>query len=279
MPEQTTNDNLRLALEAAYEGSQACIKSFFELFLVSTLYVPERFQDQPMSDQPEYPNDFFNLLGVQDSAKSCIPCFSSPDLIVDWCGEELKHKEISGSDLVSRAPENWWIVLNPGEEIEKEFSPWEIERLNQGSENIPELVEEILPNDQVEPLSIQPLEPDSYPKLKEKLIKLAESTEAVSGIYMVKEIIVQDDDSVNERLLFGIKFSNTEEQDPPKNLEIFSSLIEQELIGDLPFTMYSNSDNQTSIKIGLLEQFEPIYLRKSSTKHSEKILGFFKKYL
>src|SRR5262245_14534021 len=104
----------------ASDGDENAARSFYSLYLTHNFIVPERYQDYQLNHVPSYPNDFVNVLGVQSDSRVIVPAFTDLALLKDWCHQELRYKELTGSKLLELMPADWWICINPGDEVEKE---------------------------------------------------------------------------------------------------------------------------------------------------------------
>ncbi|MCB0335640.1 MAG: hypothetical protein KDD62_05020, partial [Bdellovibrionales bacterium] len=202
-----------------------------------------------------------------------VPCFSRPEMIEAWCGLPLSYSTLDGITVAKRIPENWWVVVNPGQEIEKELSPWEIEKLSQGSEAIPELLLDIVPENSIEPLTLLPVEEHEFVKLKQALANAAPQEPMLESIFLAKEQGLQEDGETIEQLLIGMAWNQgaTPDLQGP-----FEHLIQTAMIGDSTYALYSSLTESGSMRIGMLRKFSPLYQRNEETKLRKifnKLLG------
>lgn len=153
------------AIDGSYEDSRL----FFEEFLKGPLYVPERYQSPQIENSAPYPNDFINILGLQKEEQIFVPVFSSQELISSWCGRTLNFKTVSGQALLELIPAGWWVCVNPGCEVEKEMSPWELDELRAGQSGIEAILEELFQTNSLGTLSIRELQQDEF---KDSLLAL-----------------------------------------------------------------------------------------------------------
>ena len=245
------NERLEALMDAASRESMEAARDFFEELLKAELFVPSRFQEQPLSDAPEYPNPFFNLLGVQAPDAVFIPVFTCTDYLEDWAGMPMAAEKITGAKLVEKVPEEWWVTINPDQEVGKELSPWEIDLLRGGE--IDAIIEE-LESCNSEPVTFTATEDSEEVELKQLLRQIAEQQEEVVRLYLAK--CVSEDDSFN--LMLGI------ECDKPRSDMLrykFETTIAPSMIGKDPLQIYINDPE--SMMFGLFKQLSPFYERTS----------------
>ncbi len=260
------------ALDAASLGDRAAAQQFFELLLNSPLYVPERRQSQPLSDSPAYPDELLNILGIQDKDRVVVPAFTSPELIQEWCGNELTYRELSGSKLLALLPDEWWLAINSGQVAQKELSPWEINELKLGQEGIPSVLAELFSESFAESLRLRPLEENESQELFAGLRKFASDHQQVKKAYLLmEEEKLQDDlkDRTEARaFLLGLELSSDE------NKQAISKLAEEALapllIGGLPLKVLTATQNQKDPMFGFFQSTPPAYESSVSAENGSK---------
>jgi hypothetical protein len=268
---------LESLLEQALTGDKEAIYQFYKRFLTSEFIVPERFQEAPLSNSAKYPNDFFNLLGIQNKEKSIIPIFCNAEQIQDWCALNLNSKKITAEYLLNNTPEDWWLHLNPGAELNKEFSPWEIKKLLEGELGLNEIISDFgAYEDDSAPL-LSNLKEDEYINLKNNLLSLASIESSISKITIAK---ATSQENKEEKILLAI--FPTEEKDHKISKELkdkFLDILRAALIGDLPYEclIINKEDNLNRL---LFANFAPLFQRED-TKSSllTKIIKTFKRGL
>lgn len=265
MHEQDLPPSAELLTEAS-EGSEAALTELYRWFLLGPIYVPCRNQLHPLSDAPHYPDDLFDLLGLQANDRSVVPIFTDPGMINAWCGTELTYRNLTGVSLLAQLPEAWWVVLNPGSEVEKEFSPWELEKLREGPSSIPEIVAEAsmgvpLPTD----LTIRSLEPNEHQPLIAALKKLLPLKTEVLNAHIALGEQTDQDGSCMQVILVGLELEtlNTSNQSALKNQ--LTSELQLLQIGDRPIKIILGTRGDTLI--GLFKSSKPFYTRQASFRH------------
>ncbi|MEZ4753705.1 MAG: SseB family protein [Bdellovibrionota bacterium] len=248
---------IELLLEKSFDGSESAAEEFFILFLNSRLIVPSRYQKLPLSNAPEYPNDFTTALGVKELESTFIPVFIHQEQIFEWCGQELESREIDSKSLLQLVPEGWWIVLNPGSEFEKEFSPWEIEKLKLGEGSIPEILADIFEANKDSGIEIESTDSTEFLELKNKLSEIAKRNPEIKKIGCIYERGLDD-----KRLLFAVSIANEGLNNHLLRQEI-SSTIEQGLIGSSKSRIIFDSESSPALAAKHLNSEHFFYVKES----------------
>jgi hypothetical protein len=273
----TPNPELESCIRLAVEGDQSAIGRFFEALIAGPLFVPERFQQAPLSDQPEYPNDFFSLLGIQDQERVVVPMFSSPELIIDWCGNELSYRTLPGTRVFELMPEGWWITFNPGSELGKDLSPWEIDQLRGGAQNISAIVAENLSDKDVETLKVDPVPEDELVELRNELRNGAANFDDIVALYLLKETAVTGDGDGLETVLLGIELSTDGSEDESGIEQHLRQIAERALIGYGRLRVLCGRKERDALTLGLFKNVPPFYT--GSEKRSGRATNTGKKGL
>ncbi|MGI6524738.1 MAG: SseB family protein [Bdellovibrionota bacterium] len=291
---QNETTQLEGAMDAASLGSMEAAANFYSILINTFVYVPHRFQEQPLSDSPTYPNPFLNILGVQDKERVVVPVFSNSEYIEEWCGMPLSFDKVRGAVLLGRMPKDWWIAVNSGQNVEKELSPWEIDILRGGASGIPAIIEELEASIAQMPLTITPLPKNSEQSLKECLEKLAKQNASIKRLFLGVEDVAQtkpselplplqkedeettaettphpttqntaahskDDILSAERVLIGVETDNLDSKARTTLREEIINHTAPLFIGrELPKIFISNSDSEISL-LGMFQHIEPCY--------------------
>lgn len=169
----------------AGRGAPLAIRDFYNEVSRGDLVVPERSADPRLTAGVEYPNPFLTVLGVKVEARVLVPIFTRPELISQWCGMTLPYRSMSLGFLAKLIPPDWWACLNPGQEVEKEFSPWELERLQSG--HIEEILSDIAENSEELFFTVAPVIDEQYNHLKSELIEAAKIHPEIRRMYLFQE--------------------------------------------------------------------------------------------
>lgn len=246
--------SLTQALLLAASGEQQEGELFYRGFINGPLFVPKRHQAQSLSDAPLYPSDLVYILGIQDSERVVAPVFTEPHFISEWCGLELDFSEFSGERFVTAVPEGWWAIINPGQEISKELSPWELSKLSRVGD-IPELLEELYSSSSPETLEIAPVSEADYPKVFQALLSAIKEDKTVLRATLLQE-------GGAERLLLGVKIASNGHS-PAQQREHFqkslSDRIAPSLIGEHPVEIVVYFDGESAPLPQLFETYGAIY--------------------
>jgi len=255
---QEGNDALAAAMEQASQGSLPAAETYYRRFLAGPIFVPERYQLYPLSDSPQYPNEFVNVLGIQDKERVVIPAFSHKAYIHGWCGTELQSKCMNGSNLLSLVPKGWWLVVNPGREVEKEMSPWEIDQLRAGEEGIPAVLAELKSGAGEGAVSLRPLGADEQPQLKQALREAA-AQYGLQRLFLMREEGLDEDGARQDRLLLGAETAQTSAEDRDKLRSELQRLAAPHLIGAESIKIFVEDRGEKSMMLGLFQHAAPLY--------------------
>ena len=251
------------ALQSAFERpSHDTVRHFYSLFLSSTFFVPRRFQAKELSNLATFPSPFTDVLAVTSKDETYIPVFTSLEEMKDWSREELEYHELSGQEVCRRAPDGWWITLNPDGNWGKEISPWEVERLRDGEPALEEIVAEQLQGEEVA-VSFRPLEEETVQHLSQELSPLLQELGEFQALYGGIHASEIDGD----RYLFGIVHSAKEISEELRTQ--IENALSHALIGDLPIDTYFGKNLDESPALALFRFSDPILLRPSAGKHKE----------
>lgn len=259
--------SLEELLKRSADGDKTAAKEFLSQFLTTKVYVPERHQNHPLSHSPEYPNEFFTLLGVHQNETTSIPIFTEASGIKEWSGHELLYKEISVTKLLVIIPDNWWLTYNPQSEFGKEFSPWEVEQLRTGADAIDDIVSEIYLDEGVKPLELVEVSKEEYSPLKDALKIYAESKPQISEIYLFRH-------GTEEHLHVGVTITDEARRETIQ--EELESLVGRELIGGETYQVFVNKKDKTSDIISMLYSKGAPFYRGKSNNFLNKLLKLFK---
>jgi len=247
---------LERKMEQALDGVPGGAKAFLEGFLQSTIFVPTRHQQHPLSDAPVYPNDLFELLALQDKERVIIPAFTQVDMIKDWCGNDLLYRKLQVQTLLERVPDEWWLVLNPGMQVEKEFSPWEIEQLRHGPDGVTEVLDDLEENaEQLEPADVAAVT-TGYTGLRKGLREFFEKNQNISKIYLLRSL--KDD---NDSLLIGIRVKSKDEQVVEELRDKCQRMAKKELIGAEDIKVLAALEDQPELALGIFQEEHLVHER------------------
>lgn len=267
------DSSLLQVMEEATKGNRESLEDFYRLFLTSKFLLPNREQTAPLSHQPKYPNDFFQLLGIRGGDKSWLPIFTDRQTLNEWMGQELTFTELSGAEILEKIPEEWWMALNPTSETSKEFSPWEIKALRGGDAGIKEAVEDQLPTLVLE--REYSILNDNYSELIENLKKDATRWPEIEKIQAALETEKDaQGNSIHERILIGITCdSSTSKETANKIKEEFKLKAQRALIGSTDFEV-AVGIGDGALALGMLKAIPALYSKSIYSKSKTRTFGF-----
>lgn len=257
------------ALKLAALGYSDAARTFFESFFSYRFIIAQRYQPHPLTFCPQYPNDFINILAVADGDRVIVPVFLSADDLYEWSDQLPNIEEIEGRKLIERMPEQWWICLNPGQELEKEFSPWEINQLKAGPAAIDAIIEEIYPSIIGQPIEISPLQTGEFQDLLAALCAEAPKHPSLKRIYAARETYSGIEDNQQSSVVVGLEIDSNIGAELEQIKRVFENLVDRAQIGDEHVRVLAGSTardipNQSSA--GLI----------SSSLEGNLVLGIFK---
>lgn len=244
-------------LQAAGVGSEEALREFYQLFFEQEFFVPRRNQEKPLSDAPKYPNPLLDILGVQADERVIVPFFTRAELVKEWSGVELNARKMNGAALVELMPEEWWLSLNPGSEEGKDFSPWEIARLQEGEKAIPEIVEDHLSEQTSDTVSLHPVPKGELVTQKRALLELGESTESVQSVWLVAEGDQQQTEQSFDSFIIGFQI----EKEDSELKEELRAAAKSLFIGHNSVKIFCSSKDSQSLELSLLKHMPPLYER------------------
>lgn len=255
-------DELEQSLEAAMMApSSKSIEAFYRSFLTARLFVPERYQSNQPNNLSDFSSPFLDVLALKAGDTNYIPVFTSETELRDWSEEDLSFLRLTGEEVCKRAPEHWWLTLNPAGEFGKEISDWEIERLRSGTEALAELVAEQLQGED-SPVSFSALSEQEATRLSSELQPLLKRYPALEAVH----IGIHSRESESDRYIVGIVMP--ERAQTAEAREDIENALTKIFIGDIPLEVHFGSVLDSSPALSLFRFSPPIAVqeKKSETK-------------
>ena len=253
-----TGVNLQAAMAEALRGSNDAARTFFELFLGGQWYVPKRFQSPRLEIRATYPNEFLDILGMQDGERVLVPVFSAAEQVPEWSQLPLACRLLTGQALLDLVPEGWWICVNPGQEVEKEISPWEIQQLRAGTAGIDAILAELTEQAPIETLTISSCVEEEYPQLTSALREYAQAQAEIDAIYLAKEEGRDEMDKRITTLLLGVCIHSNSPERLEQVRQSVRALAEKSLIGAEPVRVFTSAQGG-NVMLSLFKGIEPMY--------------------
>ena len=143
MEESPAHKLLTDLLEDAADDKPGAREAFFDALLRTEVFVP-LVPNRSTSDRAAIIGDgqieSEGLQTIEYEGQQCLPIFTEKAFVEAWAEREIPCTKKSFSGLLWLVPEDAWMYLNPGQEIGKELTAWELSQLRIGAESIPDLV-------------------------------------------------------------------------------------------------------------------------------------------
>lgn len=274
-----TNSSLELNLGRAADGERSAMIGFYKALFSGPLFVPERYQAQSLSHIPTYPNDLFNIMGIADQDRVVTPVFADPKHIQEWCGQELKYRTFNGQQLLELVPKEWWLCIEPGLEVYKEMSPWELDQLRDGDAGIEAIVDELCP-EIVQMVETRPLKDSEHAELKFKLRATASKIKAVTNLYILNEESRDHNGQVKRTVLIGVQVDSKDSKELEDARDKIKSISDLCLVGEESAKIFCGSSFENNIALGIFKDCESFYKRaldQGKKSPLAKVISLFKK--
>ncbi len=270
------NREIESLMSLALEGDKDAGRQFYTALLQTTLFVPDRAQNFPLTESPEYPTDLVHVLGIQDKDRVVVPAFLQPEHVREWFKNELNVSEMSCERLLRSIPDGWWLVINPGLDVEKECSPWEIERLREGPQAIEEVLEEAFATEPIEMLDVRPLDESIYPTLIAKLQEYGQAHAWVRALYVLEEQGRDVEGQVISTILIGAHVDLTQLQNFESIRDEIQNIAHHELIGNSRARVVVGDTVEHHVSLGVFHGMTPLYSGKNEPGLLSKLASLFK---
>ena len=265
----TTQAALAAALESAASGGKSQLLHFFTLLRSAKLFVPTRQQERQIHNTPAYPDEFLNVLAIEEQERIFVPCFSDQVAIKEWYAGSLNVREIEFSAVCSLLPQDWWLVLNPASDACKELSPWELQQLRGDQHALAELIDELKQSDIGAPIRIEALASDQAMPLQQALINWGRDHAGVTELYLAREFssdysqpLEQLDAQLGQTstLLIGVAIAAAHSNRLDQISSAATNVAAQAMIGDETPRVLCGAYG--SVALGVFKGIEPIYKAK-----------------
>lgn len=273
------SNKLEHLLTEVAQGKIALAESFYLELLKSSVFVPESAQAQANDESKpvlvgETPENAQNWIIVRAVDIRYLPIFTCEEYGTEWAEpSRLKFNRCDLKTLLWSLNPDTHIYLNPGQDIGKEFTPWEISQLKLGAEAIPELIAELapLPDSGIEVIK----DPKRHEKLQRSLRGVLDIFPEIDEAFLL-ELSHQDRDP---QLLLALAMQN--------NSAELSQRIEKELqnfredsssASDLPLSIIFDIWNSASPHRQLFISAKPFYIRQIELEKSPLHQRMLKKF-
>lgn len=260
-------NQLTLILESAADEIPGALKEFFLLLMKSIVYVP--LKSEPKEQIPILGSlktedlGFLTVPGGEE--EEILPIFSEESFVTEWAEKELFYTDCEFRKLLWVLGEGTLLHLNPGQEIGKEFSRWELEQLKRGEGAIDELVAEFQ-GEEDEALFIQPAGPE-FDKLKQKILAILEIAEELKEAFLV---IAIEEESGRESPTLGIHYQKTIPAERRAYfLAEFERCSKEHLPADKGLTILDDLDDEQSESWTYFHDTTPFYVATVQPEEGE----------
>jgi hypothetical protein len=225
-----SSQNDLLALRALY-------LSFIDYTWLAPRSLPDSYLNNSEVNNPS--GSFFDFLTLTFENEIVVPIFSKNEYFTDWSSDSLELREVQGSHLLKVIPDTFWISINPGQEISKDISPWEIKHLLHGAEGINEIIQELKDDAQTSKntLELELCEPQFLEKLKNICKEFATN---VHDLVEVSAGIIHQDESSSPYYRVEVLFKDKSKAE--ECLMSFKDFVNSKIIGDLPLSFHVKSN-------------------------------------
>ena len=263
MSGKVSAEQLENSLLLASASDPSALRRFYETLFLAEFFVPERFQGVALSDTPSYPDQFFNLLGLRAESHTVVPLFSRPELIEQWCGNKLSYRALSLKSIVELVPAEWWLCVNPGMEVEKEFSPWEIEKLRSGPESIAEIIDDLVLEDTPLEFEIGALAADQEPRLLQFLLEELPRRSIIERAHLIVERSSSAEGEKMERYVLALFCSTHDDAALRATRREIKHLCDTLLIGSWPLRVIASEVENPDPISAMCSKIPPFYTKRS----------------
>jgi hypothetical protein len=254
--------------EKSFRGDRAAFMSFLRSFVRTDLIVPDSNQPFPLSGQASPPSPFFPFLAFNEDDQTLIPCFEEDAQIGSWSGTSLTFRRIPSTQLLQLVPDTWGLIFNPGSDIEKIFTPWEIGLLRDGSESsFEEIASELFDPPPEEFLSISPVSSLEYPQLLETFIDFCSAQVSVCEGWIL-EVVTPSEELEKSEIFAGVSLSRENSAVTPMTEPIalrkqLSDTLGPSMIGRGTLRVTIMNETKENLIDSLLRAHPPVYSRKN----------------
>ncbi len=192
-----------------------------------------------------------------------LPIFTEESFVGDWLDTQCVITEVEFSKLLWYLGAEDWLYINPGQELGKEITPWEIEQLRRGPEGIPDLVE-ALKEEFDEELTVEN-NPENLGKLRSKLLPLLELYPELIEAFLVT---IREGEKGDEKPTLGLRYRRITDAKRMYLRSEFDNLSKEHLPGHQQLFLVDDLGEPNSPNIRLFEGATPIYIGPAAA-HAE----------
>jgi hypothetical protein len=264
-------NDIPLLLKRAADGDESAASLFFTLFPELIWHAPSR-GNLAEPGKVGYPNDLYGFLAVKTQDYTIAPIFSDASFAEEWSGRPIHCRQVTGRHVMETLPDEWWIGVNPGQEVEKEISPWEITLLKkEHPEAIKELVRELFEVPLIREISTRTPDPTEYAQLVNALRAFAHDQPAILELFLLERLAEDIDENQVQELLLGASLDDTVLIDQGLTVQdmqtAVTSIAEIAQIGAAKIKVFTGVWGTTSIALLSFAESAPFYNREPIPSH------------
>jgi hypothetical protein len=181
-----------------------------------------------------------------------------------WCSRQLNHSVVFFKSLLQSVPNDWWLCLNPGSDLEKEFSPWEISLLKQGLDALPEIIADWQDQQENRSANVEPLSTDKYPLVIKCLKDFGNVEKRVRAISALLETS-QTEDGESRSILIGCELAKVTETELIELTDRLNSVLRLTTIGEDPFRVFTSSDEHPDPFFSIFNYIPAVFEREDES--------------
>jgi hypothetical protein len=251
--------DLTKLLEQAADGEEAAMQRFFEGLLSGSLFVVMRvgFNRDSVNRAPVIGQSHLATLGlltVQYEGVEALPIFTEESFAQTWTEAEVSVERRDFKTLLNLVGDSW-MYLNPGQEVGKEITNWEIEQLRRGPDAIPDLVRELIEGEMGPSFEVRSGQ-EYFPGFVEKLNSVFELAPELEEAYFAAMF---EDDSQSPIPTLGLKYRSIKAEKRGYLREELKQVSEDLLPQHTQLFLVDDLEHKQSPNWRLFEEVQPFY--------------------
>ncbi|MCB0347034.1 MAG: SseB family protein [Bdellovibrionales bacterium] len=260
--------SLEQLLDEAERNVLGSAKEFYLRLLESEVLIPLRPGFAKMTEEEAKEIKTLERFAIVDfQQKRILPVFSHKEAFIEWTQQqEIEAIAKSFKSLVWIIGEEIWVHLNPGQEVGKEFSPWEIESLKDGREGVDDLVAELMSEHQAIEIEVDSGS-SQFAALKKKIATILEAYPEVTEAFLISFKKDEADDPIP---LFGMRQNGLSDKALKTIEQEVRTMTEFSAEAQMPAEFISNIDKRTNPHAVLFDDATPFYIKQQSLPEREE---------
>lgn len=254
----SSEKSLEQLLDEAERNVLGAAKEFYLTLLETDVLVPLRPGFAAMTEEEAKEIKTLERFALVDfQQKRILPIFSTENAFLEWAQQqEIEAVYKSFKSLVWVVGEEVWLHLNPGQEVGKEFSPWEIESLKDGREGVDDLVAELMSEHQAIEIEVDSGS-SQFAGLKKKIATILEAYPQVKEAFLISFKKNEEDDPIP---LFGMRQDGLSDEALKTIEQEVRTMTEFSAEATMPAEFISNIDKRTNPHAVLFDDATPFYI-------------------